>query len=222
MFDDISGKYDFLNHLLSLGIDRGWRKKLRKKLEALPHGYVLDLATGTGDMAIELSKIPGIKILGADLSPGMLSIAEKKVEKLQLSNVIRLQETDSEKMPFESEMFDAVTISYGVRNFQDLKQGLREMNRVTKKGGHALILEFSTPKNKIIGSLFSLYFKRILPFIGRLFSKNMRAYTYLPESVSAFPYGNDFAEICKSCGYDSTEILPLTFGVTTLYICKKG
>lgn len=222
MFDDISGKYDFLNHLLSLGIDKGWRKKLRKKLETLPHGNVLDLATGTGDMAIELAKIPGIKLTGADLSPGMLSVAEKKVEKLELQKIISLRQVDSENMPFASGEFDAITISYGVRNFQDLKKGLTEMSRVLKPGGYALILEFSSPENKIIGALYSFYFKKILPMIGRIFSKNMRAYTYLPESVSVFPYGKAFAAICSECGYAACEVIPLTFGVTTLYVCKKG
>lgn len=222
MFDDISGKYDFLNHLLSLGIDRGWRKKLRKKLESLPHGNVLDLATGTGDMAIELAKIPGIKLTGADLSPGMLSVADKKVKKLGLQETISLKQVDSENMPFSTGEFDAITISYGVRNFQDLKKGLAEMSRVLKPGGYALILEFSNPENKIIGALYSFYFKKILPMIGRIFSKNMRAYTYLPESVSVFPYGKAFAAICSECGYASTEVIPLTFGVTTLYVCKKG
>lgn len=222
MFDDISAKYDFLNHLLSFGIDKGWRKKLRKRLESLPHGYVLDLATGTGDLAIELTKIPDIKILGGDLSPGMLSVAETKIAKLNLKEIIALQKVDSENMPFSDGEFDSVTISYGVRNFQDLKKGLKEMNRVTKKGGYALILEFSTPSNKFIEGVFSLYFRRILPFIGRMFSKNMRAYNYLPESVSVFPFGTEFAQICKECGYSEVEIIPLTFGVTTLYICKNA
>lgn len=222
MFDDISPKYDFLNHLLSFGIDKSWRKRLRKELEKRPHNLVLDLATGTGDLAIELSKISDCQIIGGDISAGMLAVGKQKIASKGLANRISMELVDSEKMPFPDAHFDSVTISYGIRNFGDLEKGLTEMCRVTKSGGSALILEFSTPRNKIFAGLFSFYFKYILPVIGRIFSKHIRAYTYLPESVASFPDGEKMVSILKNCGYAQVSYHPLTFGITTLYLCQKS
>ena len=221
MFDDISGRYDFLNRLLSLGIDRGWRTKVRKALSEKQHGQILDVATGTADLAIELSKIPDSNIVGVDISAGMLKKGDVKIAKAGLQKSIRLQLADSESLPFDDATFDAVTVAFGVRNFENLQQGLNEMLRVTRPGGHLYILEFSKPKNRFFSGLYWFYFKKILPGVGKLVSSSVSAYSYLPRSVAAFPEGAVFAAIAKDCGAKSVLIKPLTFGVSTLYICEK-
>jgi demethylmenaquinone methyltransferase/2-methoxy-6-polyprenyl-1,4-benzoquinol methylase len=221
MFDNISHKYDFLNHLLSFGIDKGWRRKLRKTLEVFQPKTLLDVATGTGDLAIELAKIPGLQITGVDISQGMLNMGKPKLAKLGLENRIHLQHADSENLPFEDNTFDAISVGFGVRNFEDLKKGLGEMRRVLKDGGHLAVLEFSKPRNRLVGAVYWFYFINVLPFVGKLFSKSSTAYTYLPESVSHFPEGEAFTKIVKECGYKTAEIRRLTFGISTLYLCEK-
>jgi len=221
MFDDISGKYDFLNHLLSFGIDKAWRKKVRRTIEKFQPKMILDVATGTGDLALELSKIPEVNILGVDISKGMLDVGRAKIQKKNLQNRIELQQADSEKLPLSDNSFDVVTVSFGVRNFENLENGLKEINRVLKPGAHLVVLEFSKPKNKLVSALYWFYFKNILPAVGKLFSKSNRAYSYLPESVNQFPEGEKFAEIARSCGFESAIAHPLTFGISTMYVCKK-
>lgn len=221
MFDNISHRYDFLNHLLSLGIDRGWRKKVRKSIEVIKPAAILDVATGTGDLAIELSKIEGVKITGVDISNGMLEVGRKKIAGKLLSDRIEMVQADSENLPFADNKFDAVSVSFGVRNFENLEQGMREMNRVLRPGGLLAVLEFSKPKHKLVSGLYWFYFKNVLPRIGKLFSKDARAYTYLPQSVSVFPEGEEFAAIARQCGYQKVSFQPLTFGISTLYLCEK-
>lgn len=221
MFDSISHRYDFLNHLLSLGIDRGWRKKVRKALAERNPKSILDVATGTGDLAIELAKIEGASITGVDISRGMLDMGDRKLLKLRLTGKIKLQQADSENLPFEDNEFDAVSVAFGVRNFENLPKGLKEMQRVLKPGGQMAVLEFSKPKNKLVGMIYWFYFRNVLPFVGRMFSKSSSAYNYLPESVSKFPEGEAFAAIARECGFGKVTIRPLTFGISTLYICEK-
>jgi demethylmenaquinone methyltransferase / 2-methoxy-6-polyprenyl-1,4-benzoquinol methylase len=221
MFDNISIRYDFLNHLLSFGIDKAWRKKVRMSLESGQPGLLLDVATGTADLAIELAKMGDVQVVGVDISRGMLDQGDLKLIKQNLTGKIRLQQADSENLPFDDNFFDAVTVSFGVRNFENLEKGMREMCRVLKPGGKLAVLEFSKPANRIVGWIYWFYFKNVLPFVGRIFSKNSNAYTYLPESVARFPEGNDFAEIAKNCGYRNVVIKPLTFGISTLYLCEK-
>jgi demethylmenaquinone methyltransferase/2-methoxy-6-polyprenyl-1,4-benzoquinol methylase len=221
MFDDISGRYDFLNRLLSLGIDRGWRTKVRKALSAAHHSRILDVATGTADLAIELSKIKDANITGIDISAGMLKKGDEKIARAGLNSQIRLQLADSENLPFEDAHFDAVTVAFGVRNFENLQSGIREMLRVTRPGGHLYILEFSKPKNRFFSGLYWFYFKKVLPGVGKLISSSVNAYSYLPRSVEAFPEGAEFASIVQDCGAKSVIIKPLTFGVSSLYICEK-
>ncbi|MBL7811624.1 MAG: bifunctional demethylmenaquinone methyltransferase/2-methoxy-6-polyprenyl-1,4-benzoquinol methylase UbiE [Bacteroidetes bacterium] len=221
MFDSISHRYDFLNHFLSLGIDRGWRKKVRKLMAGFGHTRLLDVATGTADLAIELAKIPGVNITGVDISRGMLAKGDEKLKTLGLNSRIVLQVADSEKLPYDDESFDGITVAFGVRNFENLEKGLSEMQRVLTVGGHLMILEFSKPRNPVFSALYWFYFKTILPVAGRLFSKSSNAYTYLPQSVAAFPEGEKMVEILNNCGYRNVSFKPLTMGVCTLYICEK-
>lgn len=221
MFDNISHKYDFLNHFLSLGIDKLWRRKMRKFISKHNPQSILDVATGTGDVAIELSKMPNVFITGVDISAGMLEKADVKVKDLKLQDRISLKKEDSENLSFSDNTFDVITVSFGVRNFENLAKGLSELLRVCKTGGHLYVLEFSKPKNKLVSSLYWFYFKNILPFFGKLFSKDARAYTYLPESVKAFPEGTSFTAICSQVGFTYTELKPVSFGIATIYICRK-
>lgn len=222
MFDSISPKYDFLNRFLSLGIDRGWRKKCRRMLEASHPQNILDVATGTGDLAIELTKLNPKHIEGVDISEGMLSVGEKKIRKLKLNEIITLKKADAENLPFADNIFDAVSVSFGVRNFENLESGIRGMQRVLKPGGTLLVLEFSKPKKFPFKQIYFFYFKKLLPVFGKLFSGNSRAYTYLPESVNNFPDGNDFASILTKCGLEEIKIRPLTFGICTIYTGIKA
>jgi demethylmenaquinone methyltransferase/2-methoxy-6-polyprenyl-1,4-benzoquinol methylase len=221
MFDNISARYDFLNHFLSLGIDYSWRKKVRKIIEKINAKKILDVATGTADLAIELTKIKDTQIVGVDISRGMLDIGDVKLIKLNLTNRIVLQQADSENLPFENEAFDAVTVSFGVRNFETLDKGLADMCRVLKQNGSLVVLEFSKPTNPIFSRLYWFYFKFILPPLGRLFSKDATAYTYLPQSVAAFPEGEEFCLRAKAAGFSNVTYKPLTFGICTLYHCVK-
>ena len=221
MFNSIAGKYDFLNHFLSMGIDKGWRRKAIKEIAAVKPQTILDIATGTGDLAIAASKINPQEIVGVDISEGMLEVGRKKIKSLNLENIITLQKGDSEALGFESNSFDAITCAYGVRNFENLVAGLKEMNRVMKPGGKLAILEFSHPKQFPVKQLYQFYFKYILPTLGKMVSKHKSAYTYLPESVMAFPEGKRFCEILTDCGFKNAKARPLTLGITTLYTASK-
>lgn len=222
MFDNIAPSYDFLNHLLSVNIDKLWRRKATKLLRPLNPQSILDVATGTGDFAIELMKLKPKEIVGVDISEGMLEVGRKKMKERNLSAIISLQKADSEQLPFTDNRFDAVTVAFGVRNFENLRAGLQEMHRVIKPGGKAVILEFSKPTAFPVKQLFGFYFKYILPVIGRLFSSDKRAYTYLPESVQAFPEGAAFVKLMEECGYKAVECKILTFGIASIYTGVKG
>jgi demethylmenaquinone methyltransferase/2-methoxy-6-polyprenyl-1,4-benzoquinol methylase len=221
MFNTISPQYDFLNHLLSGGIDIIWRKKAIKLLQNKGIKTILDIATGTGDFAIEALKINPEKIVGVDISEGMLSFGQEKIRKMGLEKTIQLQKGDSEKLPFSDNSFDAVIVSFGVRNFENLQKGLSDMFRVTKPGGYCLVLEFSNPRNFPMKQLYTFYSKYCLPFLGKMISKDPSAYTYLPESVKAFPDGPEFIQIFKSVGYSETNWIPMTGGICSIYIGQK-
>jgi demethylmenaquinone methyltransferase/2-methoxy-6-polyprenyl-1,4-benzoquinol methylase len=219
MFNSIASGYDFLNRTLSLGIDRIWRRRLRKMLDAQNHAIILDVATGTGDLAIECAgyKRNFRKIIGVDISGKMLEKGREKVERKQLGDRIDLRYGDSEKLEFESNTFDAVIVGFGVRNFENLEKGLREMHRVTKPKGNVFILEFSMPKNPFIRTLYEFYFFRILPFIGKIVSGNNHAYRYLPESVSNFPQYGQMTELMSKAGFTNTEYKAMTGGIAVIY-----
>jgi demethylmenaquinone methyltransferase/2-methoxy-6-polyprenyl-1,4-benzoquinol methylase len=221
MFNSISKNYDFLNHFLSLGIDILWRKKAIKFLKNDNPKHILDIATGTGDFAIEALALKPDKIIGVDISEGMLSVGRKKMKKKGLDKVIEMQLGDSEKLLFEDNTFDAVIVAFGVRNFENLEKGLTDMNRVLKVGGKAVILEFSKPTKFPIKQFYNFYFKSILPKIGKVISKDNAAYTYLPESVEAFPDGAKFLQVLENTGFKNTQCKSLTFGVSTIYVGQK-
>jgi demethylmenaquinone methyltransferase/2-methoxy-6-polyprenyl-1,4-benzoquinol methylase len=217
MFDSISHKYDFLNRVLSMGTDNIWRKKCVNELKSLKPERILDVATGTGDLAISCLKLKPKSIVGLDLSAGMLEIGKAKMEKKGLSHIIKMMKGDSENLPFEDNRFDAITVGFGVRNFENLEKGLKEMKRVLRTGGKVAILEFSKPTNPVFAALYNFYFHKILPAWGKLVSKSNSAYTYLPNSVEAFPNGKDFLVILESCGYKQVNYKPLTFGICSIY-----
>ncbi|MDX5321494.1 MAG: bifunctional demethylmenaquinone methyltransferase/2-methoxy-6-polyprenyl-1,4-benzoquinol methylase UbiE [Bacteroidota bacterium] len=221
MFDNIAHRYDFLNHLLSMGIDNLWRVKAMRFVKASQPQRLLDIATGTGDLAFEARKqMPNVHIVGLDLSEGMLSMAREKAKKRKLADM-EFVKGDSENLPFEDNSFDAVSVAFGVRNFENLEAGLKEINRVLKPGGKLAILEFSKPKKFPVKQVFNFYFKNILPTTGKLISKDNRAYEYLPESVQAFPEGKDFIQILERLGYKSSKDQPLSFGICSLYTAEK-
>lgn len=221
MFNNISKNYDFLNHFLSLGIDILWRKKAIKLLKKDNPKQILDIATGTGDFAIEALALKPEKVTGVDISEGMLSVGRQKMKKRGFDNVIELQLGDSEKLLFEDNTFDAVIVAFGVRNFENLEKGLADMNRVLKEGGKAVILEFSKPTKFPFKQLYNFYFKAILPKIGKIISKDNAAYTYLPESVDAFPDGERFLKILENTGFKNTQCKTLTFGISSIYVGQK-
>ncbi|MCB0409718.1 MAG: bifunctional demethylmenaquinone methyltransferase/2-methoxy-6-polyprenyl-1,4-benzoquinol methylase UbiE [Flavobacteriales bacterium] len=221
MFNNISKKYDFLNHFLSLGIDILWRKKAIRLLKPHQPKVILDIATGTGDFALEALKLNPEKVVGIDISEGMLNVGKEKMKAKKVDHIIDLQLGDSENLPFEEATFDAYTVGFGVRNFENLEKGLSEMLRVLKPNGHAVVLEFSKPKSFPIKQLYNFYFNKILPGIGKIVSKDNAAYTYLPESVNAFPEGNDFVQIMKKVGYKNPKSIPLMFGIASIYTATK-
>ncbi|MFM9945002.1 MAG: bifunctional demethylmenaquinone methyltransferase/2-methoxy-6-polyprenyl-1,4-benzoquinol methylase UbiE [Bacteroidia bacterium] len=220
MFDSISPKYDFLNHTLSLGIDKIWRRKTIDKLKAINPKKILDVATGTGDLAIEALRLNPDQIIGIDISEGMMAVGREKIKKAGISK-IWLEKGDSENLKYSDNEFDAVTVAFGVRNFENLEKGLKEMNRVLRVGGITAILEFSKPVSFPFKQGYNFYFSNVLPFVGKLFSKNSKAYTYLPKSVSAFPDGNDFIKIMTRCGYLDCKEKRFMFGICTLYTASK-
>jgi len=238
MFDKIAFRYDFLNRFLSGGIDIYWRRRAIRELRggvsregaarpgaggASANAAILDVATGTGDMAIMMAKhLPGSRITGVDISSGMLDIGRQKVAKLQLEKTITLQQGDSEALPFPDRYFDAVTVAFGVRNFEQLEKGLREMGRVLKPGGKLIVLEFSQPRTSGIRQVYDLYLRLVAPNIGRMISSSREAYQYLNDSVRAFPEGQNFIRILDDCGYIQTRLRRLSFGICSLYIGEKA
>ena len=222
MFDNISGTYDFLNHFMSLGIDIIWRKKAIRALKASKPQRLLDVATGTGDFALEaINILQPRKVIGVDISSGMLAIASEKIIKKSLSDQFEVVLADSESLPFADSTFDAVTVAFGVRNFENLEKGLANIYRVLKPGGKVVILEFSKPKSFPIKQLYHFYFNHITPLIGKVFSKDHRAYSYLPESVAQFPDGKQFTDILQRVGFYTALSRPQTFGICTIYIATK-
>jgi demethylmenaquinone methyltransferase/2-methoxy-6-polyprenyl-1,4-benzoquinol methylase len=248
MFDKIAFRYDFLNRFLSGGIDIYWRRRAIRELRtgagaaraeggregmaregdvgatiAGADAAVLDVATGTADMAIMMAKhLPGSRITGVDISSGMLDIGRQKVARLQLEKKITLQQADSEALPFPDQHFDAVTVAFGVRNFEHLEQGIREMRRVLKPGGKLIVLEFSQPRTPGIRQVYDLYLRLVAPNIGRMVSSSREAYQYLNDSVRAFPEGENFIRILDDCGYEHTRLRRLSFGICSLYIGEKA
>jgi demethylmenaquinone methyltransferase / 2-methoxy-6-polyprenyl-1,4-benzoquinol methylase len=221
MFDSIAPKYDFLNRFLSMGIDRGWRKKAIQSLKDIEPKYILDVATGTADLAIEALKLNPTKVTGVDLSAYMLKVGQEKIETQKLTHQIELVKGDSEHLQFVDNNFDAITVAFGVRNFEHLQQGINEMFRVLKPGGKIAVLEFSKPKVFPFKQVYDFYFKYILPTWGGMISKNKSAYTYLPESVKHFPEGNEFIAFLNQAGFKQASVQPLTFGICSLYVATK-
>ncbi|MEO1514341.1 MAG: bifunctional demethylmenaquinone methyltransferase/2-methoxy-6-polyprenyl-1,4-benzoquinol methylase UbiE [Bacteroidota bacterium] len=222
MFNKIAPYYDLLNRLLSLGVDTIWRKKAIARLKTGPHRYILDVATGTADVALEAARQLQVeKITGIDISNEMLDIGRSKIAKKGLSDTIVLQEGDSENLPYEDNTFDAITVAFGVRNFENLEKGLEEMFRVLRSGGQLVVLEFSRPSIFPFRQIFNGYFKYILPLIGRLTSKDPKAYRYLYESVQRFPEGDQFVKILEKTGYKSNQCTRLSLGICSIYVGKK-
>ncbi|RFC54558.1 bifunctional demethylmenaquinone methyltransferase/2-methoxy-6-polyprenyl-1,4-benzoquinol methylase UbiE [Brumimicrobium aurantiacum] len=221
MFDNISAKYDFLNHFLSMGIDHLWRKRAIKMLKAKQPKKIIDLATGTGDFALAALKLNPEKVVGVDISKGMLEKGREKMKKRGKENIISMVLGDSEDLPFEDNEFDALTVGFGVRNYENLEKGLSEMLRVINHGGTAVILEFSKPKKFPIKQLFGFYSKYIIPVLGKSISKDSSAYEYLPESVAAFPEGQDFLNILTKVGYKNVSARMVSGGIATIYTGVK-
>jgi len=221
MFDNIAPRYDFLNQLLSMGIHKGWRKKAVALLKDSKPMQILDIATGTGDFAIEVLKLSPRKVTGVDISEGMLQVGKEKIKKMGVEDKIELRLADSEKLPFSDNTFDAITVGFGVRNFEHLEKGLSSMLRVLKPGGKAVILEFSRPRTFPVKQIYAFYFRYLCPLAGRLFSKDNRAYTYLNESVMVFPEDKEFLSILEKTGFKQCSQKRLTFGIATIYEGKK-
>jgi len=222
MFQTIAPRYDFLNRLLSLGIDRYWRSFAVRQLAIPEHGKVLDIATGTGDVALKVaaSTPASVTVVGEDFTQGMLVLGREKVARSPFADRIMLVNAPCESIPHPDNLFDGITIAFGIRNVVDRQSGLREMCRVLKTGGRAVILEFSTPRNRFFGALYQFYFRRLLPFIGGLFSKRS-AYQYLPDSVLEFPSREEFSTMMQEAGFTQTEYHDLTFGIVTVYVGTK-
>lgn len=221
MFDKISGNYDGLNRVISLGRDVGWRRKVVGIVDEKSPASVLDIATGTGDLAIELARTGASRIVGLDISKGMLEIGKKKVIEKALTDRITMVVGDSEALPFRDASFDAITVAFGVRNFEDLEKGLSEILRVLKPGGTLVVLETSVPANWICRLGYNLYTRHLLPLIGKWFSKDRSAYSYLSESAAAFPHGRAFNNILGKIGFIGMEHKPQTLGVASIYVATK-
>ena len=221
MFDTISKEYDGLNRVISFGIDVKWRKKVVNKVAATQPKRILDVATGTGDLAINLAKTDAEEIIGLDISAGMLSVGKEKVAAKNLDDRIKMVQGDSENLPFEDDYFDAITVAFGIRNFETLEKGLAEILRVLKPGGIFVILETSVPTKFPFKQGYGLYTKTLLPLIGRVFSKDRDAYAYLSESASVFPYGEKLNNILRKTGFTHVEANPQTMGVATIYSASK-
>lgn len=221
MFNRIAPKYDFLNHALSLNIDKIWRRKVIKIITQKHPERILDVATGTADLAIAAAKKINANVDGIDISEEMLRIGRVKIEKLGKSEQISLQKADAENIPFADRTFDAVMVAFGVRNFENLEAGLAEMSRILKPGGICVVLEFTMPRYFPVKQLYLFYFRFILPFIGRIISKDKTAYTYLPESVKAFPQREQFTLLMQRAGMESTRYRSLSFGIAAIYTATK-
>lgn len=221
MFDNISKEYDSLNRVISFGIDIKWRNKVVDIIGKTNPKTVLDIATGTGDLAINLTKTSADKIIGLDISDGMLEVGRQKIAKSKLQNRIEMVLADSEKIPFEDNTFDAITVAFGVRNFEHLEKGLSEILRVLKPGGTFVVLETSVPTKSPYKQGYQFYSTKILPTIGSVFSKDKSAYKYLSDSAAAFPYGEAFNNILNKIGFIDIECKPQTFGVASIYVAKK-
>lgn len=220
MFDNIAPRYDLLNRVLSMRVDTLWRRVLVHWLKKDCPIQVLDVATGTGDLAIAVHKGTGARVIGLDLSQQMLNVGMEKVQKLNLQHQITMQKGDAENLPFEDNEFDAVSVAFGVRNFEHLERGLQELRRVVKENRSVYILEFSQVEG-VLAPLYQFYFKKILPMIGRLVSQDDRAYTYLPDSVNAFPYGEKMKNILQNVGFTAVEYKKLSLGIATIYKATK-
>ncbi len=221
LFDSISNKYDLLNRILSFGIDVLWRKRAIKLIVQLQPKQILDVCTGTGDFAIEAASIDNVKIIGVDISLNMLNIAKHKISKLKLDDKITFRYGEAENLDYPSNSFDIVMCAFGVRNFSNLQKGLSEFHRILKDNGVALILEFSKTNNFLIKHLYTFYSNYIIPFVGRVISKNNFAYRYLPKTVSEFPCGYEFSSILEQFGFKNIKIYPQTFGIATIYTAEK-
>lgn len=222
MFDSIAPAYDFMNRAMTFGIDKLWRAKAVRMIKAHTPSTILDVATGTGDLAIKLARSLSInKITGIDLSEGMIEIGRRKVTEANLDNVISFTTGDCLNLPFEDNSFDCVTVAYGVRNFEHLDKGYQQMHRVLNNGGMLCVIELSTPTSKIIKPLYNFYTHHIIPFVGRLISKDVRAYSYLPESIAAVPQGNDMLQLMKNAGFKDCKFHSMTFGTCTIYTAIK-
>ena len=221
IFNDIAPKYDLLNHLLSMNIDKGWRRKAMSCIGEQEKGCLLDVACGTGDFSIAAHRAGVKQVTGIDISENMVEIGKKKVGDLHLADAIELKTGDCEHMEFATGMFDVVTVAFGVRNFEHLELGLQEMYRVLKTGGKVIILEFSMPEHFPMKQLYNFYFRYILPFVGGVISGNRKAYEYLPASVFAFPQGKNFLDIMRGAGYSNVSQQRLTFGIASLYVGEK-
>ncbi len=220
MFDNIASKYDLLNHVLSMKIDVLWRNTLVKWMNKDAPKLVLDVATGTGDLAIAVQKGTGAQVVGMDLSQLMLNVGIDKIKKINLNGQISMEKGDAENLIYESNKFDAVSVAFGVRNFENLEKGLSELKRVVKENKSVYILEFSKVEG-FSGPFYMFYFKNILPRIGKLISKDSRAYTYLPDSVNAFPFGEKMKNILLDVGFSKVEYQKVTFGIATIYKATK-
>ena len=221
MFDNIANRYDLLNSILSLGIHKGWRKKCVNLLRSKQPARILDVATGTGDFAIACATLQPKEIIGIDISEGMMQFGREKLEKLNLQKLIRLESGNAETVNYPDNSFDAIVVGFGVRNFQHLEKGLSNLYRMLKPGGTLVVLEFSYPRNVLVKSVYNFYFSYITPFIGKLFSKDTRAYSYLTESVKAFPNNEKFTEIMNTIGYTQTSYRLLSFGIAAIYSGNK-
>ncbi|MCM4151513.1 bifunctional demethylmenaquinone methyltransferase/2-methoxy-6-polyprenyl-1,4-benzoquinol methylase UbiE [Arenibacter sp. N53] len=221
MFDTISGNYDGLNRVISFGIDIKWRKRVVSIVSEKHPAKILDIATGTGDLAINMTKTGAKEIIGLDISPGMLEVGKRKIAEKKLEDIIQLIVGDSEKLPFEANSFDAITVAFGVRNFENLEKGLSEIYRVLKPGGSFVVLETSIPTKTPFKQGYKFYTKLILPAIGKLFSKDRSAYAYLSESAAAFPHGEAFNNILNKIGFIGIDNRPQTFGVASIYVATK-
>ncbi|MBN8692395.1 MAG: bifunctional demethylmenaquinone methyltransferase/2-methoxy-6-polyprenyl-1,4-benzoquinol methylase UbiE [Bacteroidetes bacterium] len=221
MFDNIAFRYDFLNSLLSLGIHKGWRKKCVKKLEPIQPKAILDVATGTGDFAIACAKLNPTKITGVDISEGMMKFGREKLKKLNLDKLITLEKGDAETLAFEDNSYDAIVVGFGVRNFENLEKGIINLQRILKPGGKIIILEFSYPRRFPVKQFYNFYFSYVTPFIGKVFSKDSRAYSYLPESVKAFPDNENFTAILTKCGFKNANFESVSLGIAAIYEAGK-
>lgn len=222
MFDSISGRYDSFNHMMTLGIDHLWRKKAISMLKPFKPKILLDVATGTGDFAISaVENLKLQKVIGVDISEGMLQVGREKMKKKGLDHIIKMEYGDSERLQFEDNYFQGVTVGFGARNFENLELGLSEIYRVLTPGGACVILEPAYPTKFPLKQLFQLYFKGLIPVMGKIFAKDKSAYEYLPNSVRAFPNGPDFVEICGNVGFTKSKWIPLTFGTCSMYVLEK-